>query len=397
MYMLMLSELLIHAVMQINSPSARSQRTRMEQPRRLQRIVLTLPSATPVVEQAALRRRAKAAVDLVWQVMNWDPESPIHKKPEIKLDWDEATATHLVYLYNEIVEKFDGPPNDFFELVGRGKSVNDNPALRIASIDIGGGTTDLMIIEHEITDSDRTILPHQLFREGFRLAGDDILKQVIEALVLPAISESLTAHGVSYAGNLLTELFGGDREAMSQQERTLRGLFVSQVLRPAALALLSEYEKTDPRHPRPPVTLRLGDTFAPDRQPSSAVLSYLEEPVARKGGQDFKVGDVEFEMDPRVTEQVVRGVVGDMMLDLADVVRAYDCDILLLSGRPSRLPVIKQIIDIFPPVAPHRIVAMDGYEVGNWYAFSSSSFKIEDPKTTAAVRSDVMSCLRWRG
>ena len=58
---------------------------------------------------------------------------------------------------------------------------------------------------------------------------------------------------------------------------------------------------------------------------------------------------------------------------------------LLLAGRPSRLPVIKDAIVGQAPVPPGRIIAMDTYAVGNWYPFNSPTGRIEDPKTTAAV------------
>jgi hypothetical protein len=41
----------------------------------------------------------------------------------------------------------------------------------VASIDIGGGTTDLMICTYS-AEAGQEIEPHQNFREGFRIAGD---------------------------------------------------------------------------------------------------------------------------------------------------------------------------------------------------------------------------------
>jgi hypothetical protein len=37
------------------------------------------------------------------------------------------------------------------------------------------------------------------------------------------------------------------------------------------------------------------------------------------------------------------------------------------------------------PIPPHRIIAMHRYEIEPWYPFRSSEFRINDPKTTAAV------------
>ncbi len=387
LYTLMLAELLSHAIGQLNSVSVREQQVNSDLPRRLGSFILTLPSATPLAEQKILRRRAQWAVDLVWQTMGWADQDPIHKKPRIKLDWDEATCTHLVYLYNEINHKFRRNPHDFFKLVGqRTQPDGEGPALRIASMDIGGGTTDLMIIQHEIeAGQQQTIRPRQLFREGFRQAGDDIVKSVIEHCVLPQVGDKLRENGVANPEVLLSELFGGDRAGVGQPKRSTRALLTTQILVPAALGLLSAYEAVDPRRPSSPEHLRLGSLLAADRQPAPSLLAYLDRAVTAAGGRSFDPLAFDLSMDPGEIAGAVHFVVQHMIEDLCDIIRAYDCDLLLLSGRPSRFPAVRDLIFANLPLAANRVVPMDGYEVGAWYPFRSANYRIDDPKTTTAV------------
>lgn len=82
---------------------------------------------------------------------------------------------------------------------------------------------------------------------------------------------------------------------------------------------------------------------------------------------------------------LVRGTLGPILADLCEATHAYDCDVLLLSGRPSRLRAVMDIVLAKLPVAAHRIVHMQGYPAGGWYPFRDSHARIEDPKTTAAV------------
>ena len=70
-----------------------------------------------------------------------------------------------------------------------GPAGRDGPAagqLRAASIDIGGGTTDLVITDYRLegTGNNVSIFPGQLFREGFNIAGDDILKRLVQTQVI---------------------------------------------------------------------------------------------------------------------------------------------------------------------------------------------------------------------
>ncbi|MCL7707451.1 virulence factor SrfB, partial [Enterobacter kobei] len=112
----------------------------------------------------------------------------------IQMEWDEASCGQLVWLYNEAMVHFAGQTERFFASLARPD--RETPAgatpgrqLRVASIDIGGGTTDMAIAEYQLDDgvgSNVKISPTLLFREGFKVAGDDILLDVIQRCVLPA-------------------------------------------------------------------------------------------------------------------------------------------------------------------------------------------------------------------
>ncbi len=74
-----------------------------------------------------------------------------------------------------------------------------------------------------------------------------------------------------------------------------------------------------------------------------------------------------------------------MLAELTEVVHAFDVDIVLLSGRPSRLRAVKDVVVSRLPVPPHKVVPMDGYAIEQWFPFRDASGHVSDPKTTAAV------------
>lgn len=384
LYTLMLGELLIQAATQINSVDVRKNRMNAGSPRVLRQIIMTLPSATPLAEQKVMRDRIEAAVDLVWQVMGWNDPATTFEKPRIRLDWDEATCTHLVYLYNEIQHKFQGTPREFFELMTDGRrSERGMPALRVASIDIGGGTTDLMIMNHEIRPGTETVIePQPLFREGFRVAGDDILKELAEAYLLRDLAADLQAQGVREPQALLSNLFGGNLAAMSQRDRAMRGQLVAQILARAAIGLLLRYETGTMAEGE---RATLAELLAGVEVTADPALRWFEEAARLAGAREYRLLDMPVEMRRGMIEDLVRGKAGPMIRDLCDLVRAYDCDILLVSGRPSQYAVVRQLILSGMPVTANRIIAMGDYRVGNWYPFRSSDFRIADPKTTAVT------------
>ena len=226
----MVAEIVTQALSMINNFQVRQQRKFSDAPRRLNRLILTLPTAMPVREQRIMRSRVSAAVRLVWELMAWEEiESTISRPPEIIVRWDEASCVQFVYLYSEITRKLGGDVPAFLELTGRRRafveaerrptgSESVQPSIRVASVDVGGGTTDLMITTY-YADGKYAILPVQTFRESFRIAGDDILKAIVEQVVLPQFEKQLTVSGVNSARELLNSKFGGNRGNMGNEER----------------------------------------------------------------------------------------------------------------------------------------------------------------------------------
>ena len=386
LFTFMVMEIILHALRQVNEPGYRAQCETPKVPRHLSKIIITVPSATPIVEKKLFQKRAQDAIKLIWEIMRWNIDGA-HQfaEPELKIAYDEASCTQLVYLYAEIVQKLKRTPNEFFNLktIGHGAD-NSYDKLRIASIDIGGGTTDLMIATYytEANLPSRIEL-QQNFREGFRCAGDDIVAQVITEHILYQIIKSLNELGVSDSSALLRELLSD--VGTNAMERHQRKIFITQVLLPIAYGILSSYENhqsfdnaIDP--------LYLHKVFVdPDDMPAPELIEYLDQALARKGITGFKLEDINFPVDTQRLAKTITKVMGNNLKALTDVISAFSCDYLLLTGRPSRLPIVKDLILQGLPVPPHRIVPMHDYSVGDWYPFAVKGNLIGDPKTTVAV------------
>ena len=114
-----LTEVLLQALTLMNSPQQRGRRAHAETPRRLRRIVLTLPTGMPLAERLIFRKRAEAARDLVWMMLGWKLDDAAAPAPRVLTDWDEACCTQLVYLYTEVARNFGGDARRFFQVAGK--------------------------------------------------------------------------------------------------------------------------------------------------------------------------------------------------------------------------------------------------------------------------------------
>ncbi len=385
LFTFMLAEILLQALGQMNAPGTRAQRRDANKPRHLRSVLLTMPPGMPVAEQQILRARADGAVLLAWDMLGWTGSV---EPPRVKATLDEATATQIVWLHNEVTERLQGDAGALLDLVGRPREVPPDgatvPSLRVASIDIGGGTTDLMITTY-VTQGGDAILPKSEFRESFKIAGDDVLERIITTVTLPAFASALSAAGVADPRALLNRALGQDQGGQSEPERHRRRLFVSMVLEPLGIAVLQAYEAIEGLTVGEVLQKTVGEILGDGLVRSGRALGYLEEMSEASGGRGFRVADVVIAVGSQQIEPVVASVLGPALADLCEVVWHYDCDVLLLSGRPSRLRVIGDMVLAKAPVAPHRIIGMHRYRVGDKYPFRDASNRIEDPKTTAVV------------
>jgi hypothetical protein len=405
----MLAEVLTQALTQMNNPAQRLRMSHSRVPRHLRSINLTVPPSMAKPEREIFAKCMEQAIGLIWKSFGWDStddkidlHDPESRKstwpfmPEVFVQWDEATCGQAVYLFNEVHKNFAGRPEEFFATMRRPGQARKG-CLTIASIDIGGGTTDLVITDFRLdgTGSNVSITPTQLFRDGFRVAGDDILLDVIRQFIIPALNDALTDAGVDSPESLLSRLIGN--ETLAVREAVLRQQLTLQVFNPLGLRLLKEYEEYNPLEPKVHVSGTFGELLG-DKQPTEHLLQYFSAVVNRLVGGDSKFDLLATPLDINL-RRIQEAFIGDRMnicktiQALCEVVYSYPCDVLLLTGRPSRLPGIQALFHKLLPLPPGRIQPLNHYRTGGWYPFNKQGC-IEDPKTTAAV--GAMICLLSR-
>jgi hypothetical protein len=119
----------------------------------------------------------------------------------------------------------------------------------------------------------------------------------------------------------------------------------------------------------------------PDR-----IRKYIEEEATKWGASPFVLDDCQVTVNMVRIRSAIEAALGEVFDNIAEAINQLDCDIVLLSGRPTRLPAT---IDLFMnklAVTPDRVVPLSRYQVGAWYPFASrASFRIDDPKTATAV------------
>ena len=401
----MLCELLAQALGQINSVATRLRLGFPASPRQLRTLILTLPSAMPKQEREIFRRRMFEAIAIVWKAMGWHPQDDdfssekqqsksVVPVPRIQMEWDEASCGQLVWLYNEAISHYAGQTETFFASLARPDREPEpgsrpGRALRVASLDIGGGTTDMAITHYALDDgtgSNVKITPQLLFREGFKVAGDDVLLDIIQRCVLPALQTHLQKAGITDAAALMATLFGDsgriDTQAILRQQTAL------QLFMPIGHAILSGWEQSDINDPLAGLHATFGELL--EQMPTRNVMNYLTQAIDHalpSGSPSFDVLAVPLQVNFRELHDAM--LAGEFTLAsplhaVCEAISHYSCDVLLVMGRPGCLPGVQALIRHLQPVPVNRMIWLDKYQVHEWYPFSQQG-RIGNPKSTAAV------------
>ena len=346
-------------------------------------------------EQAIIRSRAEGAVRLIWSILDLDEGAAVNcSQPQVIVDWDEASCTQLVYLYTEIARRFAGRMTEYMRLKGRPRAMEEGEepqdSLRIACVDIGGGTTDLMVTTY-FGEENKLIHPRQVFREGFRIAGDDVSRDVVSSIVLKHVADSIEAAGGRGVRALLQERFGGDVANMDERVKQMRRQFVLRVLTPLAIATLEACENLGERDE---FEISAADVLGAREEDDGVsvldvparLLAYLEEPAAGAGASDWRFADVSFRVRRSEVDACIRNVLHTALEQMGEAIDHLGVDVVLLTGRPSRLPEVRKLVREMMLVPPDRLVSMHRYRVGEWYPFRDPvSNEVGDPKTTVAT------------
>ena len=397
-----LAEIFMHAITYVNSYEFRLRQGHPAIARKLKTIVVTCPTAMSKTEQIRLREHAEDAIDALkthfgdsfididLQIMPSPFE--IGKPIEKRKTWafDEATCSQLSYLYGEIIYRFRGNSKLYFQLLGKKREDTrfpDQPSVTIASVDIGGGTTDLMICSYQNSpDSNITsLIPQPHFWEGFNLAGDNILKKIIERIILNEVKEAAENSNIKDPAEVMNYLFGENFGGQDAQDRIMRKQFASQIAIPIAHGILQHAIQGNNV-----VENRTFESFFLDHpMPNAKLIHHINTEFQKRGAEGFNLRNIVWRLNSKETNKVVSDVLDRMIKDLCGIIAQYHCDYVLLAGRPTMLPIIRLLFLNYLPVSPDCIIPMNNYRIGKWYPFTDSKGVITDPKTCVVVGASI--------
>lgn len=398
-------ELLEQAYRQINSPQWRGVATQApnnDRRRTIGSLVLTYPAGLHSIEIENYEKAARFACR-TWAEFRSAPDEYCEDvgavtvddrfgvpRPRVQMICDEGMAIQLCWLYGESVHRFASDPSLLVESLGRPRE--GQHVLRLASIDIGGGTVDLAIADYSVRSDLRATVAFQCkrhFHDSISRAGDDVLRGILEDRVFPTIRREFGCN-VNAWNRVFASSSGPGDQVRELRRRLVRGLWV-----PVAMALLERIESVHGTagSADSPVSVRLGDACRSSRlldQLSQELRSSGQAPEGSKPLQDIVVTMTREDM-----RGIVRSTIGKTIDQCSDIIDQFDCDLLVVGGRPSGNPEVREQIYASMAVPPGQVVFLSELAVDDWYPFADGSGRIGDAKTCGAVGAAVAFCGRY--
>jgi hypothetical protein len=266
---------------------------------------------------------------------------------------------------------------------------NHNRSLTIGSLDIGGGTTDLMICKYDYNYNEITELtPDPLYWESFNLAGDDLLKEIIQQIIIEGkienpnnagctgvIENYARENGITDVAKKLNGFFGNDSNNIGHKGKLMRTNFLNQIAIPIAIyylesaANLVEGKK---------ITF---EEIFPDKKPSKDLLNYFEKHFG------FRFESITWTISTKRVNEVIVMVFSRLLKQIANIMDKYACDLIILSGKVFSIKSLESLFSRYHPISPNRLINFNKYWIGRWYPFADNNGYINDSKTAVTIGS----------
>ncbi|HEY8075713.1 MAG TPA: virulence factor SrfB, partial [Labilithrix sp.] len=360
-------EIVSQAYAQINSAAYRMFQGKEQNPRVLRHLVLTYPSAMRDEERRVYEALVRNAVILTCHTLNIRSDlrpnfnaQTGHFEPFLFVD--EALAAQMVFVHQECQGTFSGSMEELIGVFGTGSK------LRVASVDIGGGTSDVMIAEYEdkLPGTGTSLSVTRLFQDGVSIAGDEVCRAIVEDVVFPQILAQLMTQ--QSRGKLL-HLFGEGDAGHGSAWRTLRARLVPYLWLPLARCYWAVAEGFALPDHTPDKSYLLSYVFEIFGLPaiSASVLGEADKFLTSEIEDWPGIENLFLKFDAREVERAIERVLREPLRRYADILAQFDVDLLVLAGRTAALPCIKDLFTKEMPVPPPRIKSMARYRVGEWY------------------------------
>ena len=346
---------------QVNDPNWTQQAGAFHR-RAIRNVIATYPSGWTSTEITHYRAKWMEAIRIFQSTNLPAGEAPIG----LQMRMDEAVASQLPIIYASMNRLSGHAMGENWIAVNGCGAPGEIPKLRVMNLDVGGGTSDVSIVEYQDKKEGVAVEldARVLFKDSSTVAGDRLVKAIIEKVVLPKLAE--TPEQFAKFGDYLV----GEKNV---NETSGRVSVLTGSLLPMAIYLLSQ--RCSGKWTEGQLTF----------SPALAGAMNFDILTQKLGLGSIDAGKT-MVVDASEFDKQVEEVFGKFVRSLAKYAASYDVDMLMVCGKPSEQPAIATLIQRMVPVPSERILFSRGFKAGTWYPFKEGEdAAIADAKSVTCV------------
>ena len=338
-------------------------------PKILSHICVTFPAGWSDLARQRYQQVLSAAVRVYERMRNVTGCKPI----TIDVSCDEAAAVLLCYIYGEIA-KYSGKVDVWLREIGRTLPMAGTQA-RVAVIDIGGGTSDLAIVNVQNASGNGGLALEidKLYKDGADRAGDLLLQKVTEKILICKVAEKTinpaaadeavkTAH-IKQLGARLNSLLADSRV----RQLSRRFWF------PLAVNFISEVNRGG-------VAFKVPDSR---RQLMEIIGEHAKEWTENNVAELEETLEIT-DQDRKEFARQVKRVFSKTAKLFGAAICAFDADVVILAGKTTENIEVSKIFQKYCYLPECRFIRMWNYMIGDWCPVSEGG-RIRDSKYTTAI------------
>ena len=333
----------------------------------IRNVIATYPSGWTSTEISQYRAKWLEAIR-IFQATNLRSG-----EPAIQLDMriDEAVASQLPLIYASIDRLSSHVAGEnWISINGKNTEGEELPKLRVMNIDIGGGTSDVSVVEYQDKKAglDIDLDASVLFKDSSTVAGDLLVKSIINKIILPKLLPDDPDRYLPIARKFFAN--NQNIDVTSKRVSILTG-----TLLPLAIYLLKE--RCSGRWNEGALKFNAADAGVTSNRGFYDIIYGPGTNVDLKRPMYVDVSEL---------DQQVEELFGKLIRSLAKYAEIFDVDMLMVCGKPSEQPAIKSLIQRMLPIASERILFTHGFKAGAWYPFKQGEdSEISDAKSVTCV------------
>ena len=383
---------------QINSPAFRESHGELSALRILNRVVISCPTGMSKIEQTALRKACEEALFICQDNLEvYAPsldERRLASRPvvvpssaEIGMDndqiadrtqWgvDEATLGQILWMYTELVHRRGVNSDQFLRDFGK------EDTIRVASVDVGAGTTDIMVCDHRITSSNELVKvrPEPVFWDSILKAGDDLVEEVIRKVLLVGSEESkgilleaMEGQGVTNAHAKIVDVFGKNHANQTVADQAKRQFVLQKLITPLAKHFLEGANRGKEISFATQEVLGDRDAWSKD----------LTKHFKSKLGVDLQ--SIAWQTTAARVNRIAIEFFKEQWKVISEIFEVAKPDVVLLAGGVFQSEALSRLMAQYSGTSLSRIVNMNNYVIGRWFPFVDGHGTLVHAKSVVSV------------